>query len=77
MNTTTAGIVFVAVLVAALALAYGPLGDYMHRVYTSPNHLRVERGAYRLVGVDPDVEQRWGIYLRSVLAFSLVGVLFL
>src|SRR5664279_2149524 len=77
MNTTTAGVVFVAVLVSALALAYGPLGDYMQRVYTSPNHLRVERGAYRLVGVDPDVEQRWGIYLRSVLAFSLVGVLFL
>jgi len=32
---------------------------------------------YRLVGVDPDREQTWGVYARSVLAFSAVSVLFL
>ncbi|NYE14596.1 K+-transporting ATPase ATPase A chain [Actinomadura citrea] len=37
----------------------------------------MERVLYRLVGVDPDAEQRWGVYARSVLAFSVVGVLFL
>ena len=70
MNTTTAAIVMIAVLVAVLAIVHVPFGDYMARVYSSPRHLRVERGIYRLVGVDPDREQTWGVYARSVLAFS-------
>jgi K+-transporting ATPase ATPase A chain len=77
VNTTTAAIVTVAVLVAVLAIVHVPFGDYMARVYSSRRHLRVERGVYRLVGVDPDREQTWGVYARSVLAFSLVSVLFL
>jgi K+-transporting ATPase A subunit len=77
MNTTTAAIVMIAVLVAVLAIVHVPFGDYMARVYTSPRHLRVERGMYRLVGVDPEGEQTWGVYARSVLAFSAVSVLFL
>ena len=52
MNTTTAAIVMIAVLVAVLAIVHVPFGDYMARVYTSRRHLRVERGIYRLVGVD-------------------------
>ena len=77
MNTTTAAVVMIAVLVAVLAIVHVPFGDYMARVYTSSRHLRVERGVYRLVGVDPDREQTWGVYARSVLAFSAVSVLFL
>jgi potassium-transporting ATPase potassium-binding subunit len=77
MNTTVAGVLFVVTLVAALVLCYRPLGDYMARVYSSDKHLRVERGIYRLVGVDPDREQTWGVYARSMLAFSAVSVLFL
>ena len=77
MNMTTAGIVFIATLVAALALSNRPLGNYMDRVYTSEHDTRVERRLYKLVGVDPKADQRWTSYLRSVLAFSLVGVLFL
>src|SRR5512135_591666 len=77
MNTTTAGSVFVASLVVALGFTYRPLGDYLARVYTSDRHLWVERGIYRLVGVDPEVEQRWPVYARSVLAFSAVSVLLL
>jgi potassium-transporting ATPase potassium-binding subunit len=77
MNTTTAAVVMIAVLVAVLAIVHVPFGDYMARVYTSPRHLAVERGMYRLVGVDPDREQTWGVYARSVLAFSAVPVLFL
>ncbi len=77
MTTTGAGIVFVAVLIAALVLVHRPLGDYMHRVYTSERHSRVEEVIYRLIGVNPRVEQGWSTYLRSVLAFSAVGVLFL
>jgi potassium-transporting ATPase potassium-binding subunit len=62
-------------LVAALAAAHRPLGDWMARVFTSRRHWRVERLVYRAVGVDAGSEQRWPVYLRSVLAFSVVGVL--
>jgi K+-transporting ATPase ATPase A chain len=69
MGTDAAGVIFIVSMVLALALTYRPLGDYMARVYTSGRHLRAE--------VDPDAEQRWSVYARSVLAFSLVSVLFL
>ncbi|NNH72677.1 potassium-transporting ATPase subunit KdpA [Nocardia uniformis] len=77
MNTTTAGIVFLASLVIALALVHIPLGDYMYRVYNGTKHSRVERLIYRLIGVKPGVEHNWAVYARSVLAFSAVGILFL
>ncbi|OBH49494.1 potassium-transporting ATPase subunit KdpA [Mycobacterium mantenii] len=77
MSTTTAGIVFLVVLVAALAIVHVPLGDYMFRVYTSEKHVGVERAIYRLIGVDARAEQTWGAYARSVLAFSSVSILFL
>ena len=35
----------------------------------------VERVIYRLTGVDAEREQRWTVYARSLLAFSLVSVL--
>ncbi|HTR69953.1 MAG TPA: potassium-transporting ATPase subunit KdpA [Mycobacteriales bacterium] len=75
MGTTTAGIIFIVTLVLALAASYRPLGDYMARVYGSDRHLRIERGIYRLSGVNPDTDQTWGAYLRSVLAFSAISVL--
>ncbi len=77
MNTTTAGIAFLALLILALAIVHVPLGDYMYRVYTSDKDTAVERFIYRLIGANPKSEQTWGGYARSVLAFSLVGVLFL
>ncbi len=63
-----------AVLVVLAAL-YRPLGDYMAHAYTSAKDLRVERGLYRLIGVDSRSEQTWRSYVRSLLAFSLVSVL--
>ncbi|HEY5249410.1 MAG TPA: potassium-transporting ATPase subunit KdpA [Dermatophilaceae bacterium] len=77
MNETTAGLLQVALLIAALAACYRPLGAYLARAYTSENDSRVERVFYRLVGVDPNADQRWPVYARSVLAFSAVSVLFL
>lgn len=77
MSTTLAGILFIGSLVFALAVVYRPLGDYMYRVYRRPEHGRAERAVYKLVGADPDGEQTWGAYARSVLAFSAAGVLFL
>ncbi|MFB4295355.1 potassium-transporting ATPase subunit KdpA [Actinomadura sp. NTSP31] len=77
MGATTAGVVFIGSLLLALAAVHVPLGDYMHRVYSSTKHWRVERALYRTMGVDPGAEQAWGAYARSVLAFSLVSVLVL
>ncbi|AJT63842.3 Potassium-transporting ATPase potassium-binding subunit [Streptomyces lydicus] len=64
-------------LIAALALAYRPLGDYMAAVYSSPKHLRIEKIIYRCIGANADAQMRWPAYLRGILAFSVVGVLFL
>ncbi len=77
MSTTTAGIIFLVALIVALAAVHVPLGDYMYRVYSSEKHSRGERGIYRLIGANPDSEQTWGAYARSVLAFSAISILFL
>ncbi|MEU0500444.1 potassium-transporting ATPase subunit KdpA [Nocardia sp. NPDC005998] len=77
MNTTTAGIAFLAALIIALALVHVPLGDYMFRVYSAKKHSRAERVIYKAIGVQPEVEQSWGVYARSVLAFSAVSIVFL
>ncbi|MCU1585769.1 MAG: Potassium-transporting ATPase subunit [Microbacteriaceae bacterium] len=74
--TVLFGILQILTLVVILALIHRPLGDYMARVYTSGKNLKVERMFYRLIGVDSASEQSWRSYLRSVLVFSLVGVLF-
>lgn len=66
-----------ATLVLLLALAYRPLGDFMAATFTSRRDLRVERGFYRLIGVDPRNQQSWPAYFRGVLAFSVLGVLLL
>lgn len=67
----------VATLLALLAVCYRPLGDHMARTFTSDRDLAIERGLYRLLGVDPRAEQSWRNHLRSVLAFSVAGVLLL
>ncbi|WP_407358695.1 potassium-transporting ATPase subunit KdpA [Microbacterium sp. LTA6] len=69
------GILQAATLIIALVLLYRPLGDYIAHVYTSARDLRVERGFYRLIGVDPSSEQTWRAYARSVLVFSAAGLL--
>ncbi|CAM5652369.1 potassium-transporting ATPase subunit KdpA [Streptomyces hirsutus] len=77
MGPTAAGALFALSLLVAVALVHRPLGDYMARVFTSRHHVRAEWWMYRLIGVDPDGEQTWAVYARSVLAFSAVSVLFL
>ncbi|MBO1335659.1 potassium-transporting ATPase subunit KdpA [Streptomyces sp. VRA16 Mangrove soil] len=77
MSPVLAGVLQLLALIAALALAYRPLGDHMARVYSSEKHLRVEKWIYRGIGANPNAEMRWTAYLRGVLAFSAVSVLFL
>ncbi|KJY41064.1 potassium-transporting ATPase subunit A [Streptomyces sp. NRRL S-444] len=77
MSPVTAGVLQLLALVAALALAYCPLGDHMARVYSSKKHYRPEKWIYKVIGANPWAEMRWPAYLRGVLAFSAVSVLFL
>ncbi|WP_328896798.1 potassium-transporting ATPase subunit KdpA [Streptomyces sp. NBC_00236] len=77
MSPVLAGVLQVLALVVALGLAYRPLGDYMAGVYSSPKHLRVEKWMYKAIGANPNTQMRWPAYLRGVLAFSAVSVLFL
>ncbi|WBB55598.1 potassium-transporting ATPase subunit KdpA [Verrucosispora sp. WMMD573] len=77
MTVTTAGVLFILSLVVALAAVHRPLGDYLFRVVSGTRHTRVERIAYRMVGVNPAAEQTWGVYARAVLAFSAISILFL
>ncbi len=77
MSTATAGWLQLGLLVAALAACYVPIGNYMAHIFTTDKHWRVERGLYKLIGVNPENDQKWSSYVRSVLAFSLISVLFL
>ncbi len=76
MNSTAAGWLQFLLLFAALAACYVPLGNYIARIYTAKNHWRAERGIYKLCGIDPEADMRWSTYVRSILAFSVVSVLF-
>jgi K+-transporting ATPase ATPase A chain len=76
MNSTLAGWLQFLFLFAALAAAYIPLGNWIARVFTDKKHWRVERGIYKLCGIDPEADMKWSVYVRSILAFSLVAVLF-
>jgi K+-transporting ATPase ATPase A chain len=70
------GILQILTVVVVLVVVYRPLGDHMARMFTTAGDARVERGFYRLIGVDSTSEQTWPAYLRGVLTFSVVGVLF-
>ncbi|WP_329361773.1 potassium-transporting ATPase subunit KdpA [Streptomyces sp. NBC_00669] len=77
MSDTLGGWLEILLLVAAVAASFRPLGDYLAHVLSSGRHWRVERLVYRAGGIDGDATQTWAAYLRSVLAFSAVSVLFL
>ena len=64
---------FIAVVVALTPL----LGGYMARVYDgrATFFAPLERGIYRLCGVDPNREQHWAAYAVSLLMFHLLAVL--
>ena len=74
--TMVTGVLQLATVLLILAALYRPLGDWIARVYTTRRDASIERGFYRLVGIDPRSEQTWQAYTRGVLAFSAVGVLF-
>ncbi|CAM3473494.1 potassium-transporting ATPase subunit KdpA [Occultella aeris] len=77
MPVALAAVLQVGFLVLLLAAVHVPLGNYMAGVYSGKRHLRAERAVYRIGGIDPDSDQHWSVYARSLLAFSAVSILVL
>ncbi len=77
------GWVQIALYVAILLVLIRPLGGYLSRVLEgqrtllSPVLVPVERGFYGLAGVDPNEDQSWWVYCRSMLIFHVVAYVFL
>jgi K+-transporting ATPase ATPase A chain len=72
-----------ALFVGLLFAATKPLGLYVARVLEPEGKTwldkpvkPVERLLYRVLGVDPRAEQDWRRYARSLIIFSLAGMLF-
>jgi K+-transporting ATPase ATPase A chain len=69
----------IAIYSALIIATVKPLGAYMARVFTgertflSPVLKPVERGLYRLCGIDEHAEQSWMTYTVAMLLFSVAG----
>ncbi len=78
---TVIGWLQIALVLAAVLAAAVPLSTYIVRVYggektlLSPVIAPLERGLYRLSGVDPLHEQNWLTYAYAMIMFSVVGFL--
>jgi K+-transporting ATPase ATPase A chain len=78
----TSGILQLVFYLVVLLAAAWPLGIFMARVYQGKPHFLswlsgLERGLYRLAGVDPAGEMTWRQYAIAMLAFNLLGLVFL
>src|SRR6266436_4401813 len=68
------------ILVTAISV---PLGLYMARVFSNertfldPVLSPIERLVYKISGINPGVEMGWAGYAISMLAFSLISMIFL
>lgn len=80
---TANGWMQILLFVALVAALTRPLGGFMTRVFNgernflTPALAPVERGLYRLAGVDKTAEQHWTAYAVSMLLFSAAGLLLL
>jgi len=68
-------VVTILVYLVLLILLTPPLGSYMHRIYSREEIGRAEGIVYRLIGVNPRLEQSWRRYAMSCLWFSLLSML--
>src|ERR1700710_3089753 len=80
---TVNGWLQIALYCVLLILLVKPLGLYMtmvfagERTFLSPVLGPLERGLYRISGVDERADQHWLIYGIAMLFFSVAGFLFL
>jgi K+-transporting ATPase ATPase A chain len=76
---TFQGWALIALFVAATAAMARPMGTCLFALYDGRvgRLARVDRGLFRVAGIDPQRDQQWAGYATAVLAFNLVGFLFL
>ncbi|MBV8644097.1 MAG: potassium-transporting ATPase subunit KdpA [Candidatus Eremiobacteraeota bacterium] len=80
---TIVGWLQAALIFALVCACVKPVGAYMARVFEgervvlSPVLVPLERGLYRICRIDAAREQGWMAYAFSVLAFSLIGLVYL
>ena len=80
---TASGWIHILIFAALVAAVARPLGGYMTRLFNGERTLLspllgpVERGLYRLAGVDPKAEQHWVTYAVAMLLFNVAGLLLL
>lgn len=80
---TVAGWLQIAALFLFVLALTKPVGLYMARVFSGERTplsfvlAPVERGIYRVIGVDPEREQGWVGYAVAVTIFTVAGVLLL
>ena len=79
---TLQGWALIVLFIAILFAVTRPIGLWLHALYegrATPLHAvlgPLERGFYRLSGVDPDAEQGWRRYALHLLLFNLALLLF-
>ena len=80
---TFAGWFQIALFCALVLALVVPLGAYMTRVFSgertilSPLLAPVENGLHRAAGIRADQEQHWLAYAAAMIAFQIVGFVFL
>ncbi|NUB15328.1 potassium-transporting ATPase subunit KdpA [Azospirillum brasilense] len=80
---TVSGWINILLFAALVAAVARPLGGYMTRLFNGERTLLspllgpVERGLYRLAGVDAKAEQHWVTYAVAMLLFNAAGLLLL
>ena len=78
---STTNVLEILFLVVLLCISTPILGSYLAKIYgggKAPGDrffLPIENFLYRICGVDPEGEQRWNVYVLSLLAFTAVGIL--
>jgi K+-transporting ATPase ATPase A chain len=78
---TLIGWIQIALFSAIIIAITRPLGGFMTRLYDgkpvflAPVFRPIERGAYRLLGVDETQEQSWSQYAIAMIAFKVIAFL--
>lgn len=77
---TFSGWIMILVFIALFVALARPMGAWLYALYDGRNLpgarvvIPVERGFYRLSGIDPSREQNWVSYAAALLAFNLAGM---
>ena len=76
---TFAGWTMIIIFTALFVVLAKPAGDWLHALYGREQLPLggIERGFYRLAGIDPKAEQSWVAYVVSLMVFNVAGIIFL